>query len=1081
MSKETSNALVDPVQSSSEDLVWLTNSVLSIVVVGASGDLAKKKTYPSLLNLYDDNLLPKNAKIWGFARSALTDDQLRDRLRPFLLKTDHSAEVVERFLQICVYQAGASYGDESAYAEMTSNMAQFEQEHADQKQFNRLFYFAIPPSAFAETGVAIKNQSMQAEEKGWTRLIVEKPFGRDLASFEDLNKTLSQHFSEKHLYRIDHYLGKELVQNLTVLRFANLWLERIWNTENIQAVILTFKEPFGTDGRGGYFDKYGIIRDILQNHLLQVLSLLAMETPSTLEGPNAGKAIRDAKVAVLNAIKPIELEDCILGQYEGYADDPTIENKDTNTPTFAVIRLKINTPRWHGVPFILKAGKALNERKAEMRIQFKDAPAAEYLFEGLSCPRNELVMRMQPNEAVYLKTNVKSPGFTAKPVQSELEVNYDTRFFAHTKESNPDAYTRLIMDVLCGKQGAFVRDDELRRAWEIFTPVLHKIEQENVKPFIYKQGGRGPQEADDFIEKGAGYVRNLDYVFHDGTVQRKTEGTSEAPVPALASKHPLADIPEADKCDIGLFGLAVMGQNFALNMAEHGFKVCVGNRSQGKVDVAVQRAKDEGNLPIVGAKSPGELVAYLKKPRKVIILVQAGTAVDETVSLLARYMEAGDIIIDGGNEWFPNSIKRAEFLQPKGIHFIGMGISGGEEGARKGPSLMPGGPKEAYLAIEPILTKCAAQVERTGPCVGYLGPVGSGNYVKMVHNGVEYGDMQLIAEAYDVMSTVLHMSNEEMADVFDEWNKGELESYLIEITAIILRKKDDETGNGYVVDYVLDKTGAKGTGKWTVQEGAEKGTAVPTMASALDARMLSSKKEEREAASKVLTGPSVDSLGTPQVLADLQAALGASKTTTFAQGSSVMKAASELIGGDKQQIKQQVLDDLQAALYASKICSYAQGLSLIKAASDEHGWDIDLAESARLWTGGCIIRAALLDDIQKAFSGNKDLANLMVDPQFASKLNERSTPWRRLVALCITSGVACPALANSLNYLDTYRRGRLPANLTQAQRDFFGGHTYERTDKEGRFHTAWTDAHKDIGDAKDRTAGEKLEAGKVEI
>jgi len=295
-------------------------SVLSIVVVGASGDLAKKKTYPSLLNLFADNLLPRKLKIWGFARSTLTDDDLRGRLRPFLAKsTTHKEDTIEDFLKRCVYQSGKSYGDDDAFKSMTQAVQAFEAEYADAKEYNRLFYFAIPPSAFADTAVAIKNTSTQDETKGWTRLIVEKPFGRDLQSFEELNKTLSQHFTEKHLYRIDHYLGKELVQNLNVMRFSNIWLERIWNAENIKNVILTFKEPFGTDGRGGYFDKYGIIRDILQNHLLQVLCLLAMETPSQLEGPKAGKAIRDAKVAVLNAITEIELEDVVLGQYEGYA------------------------------------------------------------------------------------------------------------------------------------------------------------------------------------------------------------------------------------------------------------------------------------------------------------------------------------------------------------------------------------------------------------------------------------------------------------------------------------------------------------------------------------------------------------------------------------------------------------------------------------------------------------------------------------------------------------------------------------------------------------------------------------------
>jgi 6-phosphogluconate dehydrogenase len=292
----------------------------------------------------------------------------------------------------------------------------------------------------------------------------------------------------------------------------------------------------------------------------------------------------------------------------------------------------------------------------------------------------------------------------------------------------------------------------------------------------------------------------------------------------------------------------------------------------------------------------------------------------------------------------------------------------------------------------------------------------------------------LIAEVYDVLKQVLGMSNEEMADVFDDWNKGELSSYLLEITSTILRKKDDVTGEGYVLDYVLDKTGMKGTGQWTIQEGAEKGVALPSMAAALDARMLSARKEEREAASKNFPAPSI-------------------------------------VATDKQQ----VLDDLRAALYASKVCAYAQGLSLIRAASDEHQWDVSLAECVRLWTGGCIIRAKLLGNIQLAFSKNKDLANLLVDPGFTTELNERSTDWRRIVALCVTSGVPCPALCSSLTYFDTYRRARLPANLTQAQRDFFGGHTYERTDTEGRFHTAWTEAHKDIGDTNQRTAGEQVQ------
>lgn len=522
--KELSKASSSALEGASPDEVeWLTASALTVVVVGASGDLAKKKTFPSLLNLYRDGLLPDDTVVWGYARSKLSDDELRERLRPYLLQEKCvSEDVVDKFLSICRYQGGSTYGDLEAYTTLKEAIEEREVALPELKGYNRLFYFAIPSNVFAETGLAIRETCMQDESKGWTRLIVEKPFGRDLASFEELNNTLSQYFTEKHIYRIDHYLGKEMVQNLTVMRFSNIWLERIWNRDNVRTIICTFKEPFGTDGRGGYFDQYGIIRDILQNHLLQVLTLLTMEAPICVEGEGAGDAIRDSKVTVLKSIPPIELEDVVLGQYEGYADDPTIENKDTNTPTFAVIRLKINNPRWHGVPIILKAGKALNERKAEMRVQFQDAPASGFLFSDHACPRNELVLRMQPSEAVYLKTNVKSPGFAARPVQSELDLNYDTRYFAAGEcGANPDAYTRLILDVLQGKQAAFVRDDELRRAWEIFTPILHRIEQEKIRPIIYQKGSRGPPEADDFITQQGGYSRNEDYVFHANHTGKK--------------------------------------------------------------------------------------------------------------------------------------------------------------------------------------------------------------------------------------------------------------------------------------------------------------------------------------------------------------------------------------------------------------------------------------------------------------------------------------------------------------------------------------------------------------------------------
>ncbi|ETI47388.1 6-phosphogluconate dehydrogenase (decarboxylating) [Phytophthora nicotianae CJ01A1] len=486
----------------------------------------------------------------------------------------------------------------------------------------------------------------------------------------------------------------------------------------------------------------------------------------------------------------------------------------------------------------------------------------------------------------------------------------------------------------------------------------------------------------------------------------------------------------ADLSDIGLFGLAVMGQNFALNMASHGFKVSVCNRSPDKVDATVQRAKDEGNLPLVGYKDMKEFVASLARPRKVVILVVAGKPVDLTIAALSEFMEPGDIIIDGGNEWFPNSVRRASELEPKGIHFVGMGVSGGEEGARNGPSLMPGGPKEAYDALEPIITKCAAQVD-DGACTTYLGPIGSGNYVKMVHNGIEYGDMQLIAEAYDILKIAGGLTNEELASVFDEWNKGELESFLIEITAQIFAKKDDLTDDGYVVDKILDKTGMKGTGRWTVQEAAERSIAAPTITASLDARYLSARKDERVFASKILSGP------------------------------------SEIPAVDKQQL----IDDVRQALYASKICSYAQGLNLIREAGVQMGWNVDLGECARIWKGGCIIRAKFLDRIKSAYAKDASLISLLVDPDFAAELQARQYSWRRVVSLAVASGIPAPSFSGSLNYYDTFRRERLPANLTQAQRDFFGGHTYERTDREGLFHCAWSAAHHSIGDVSERIRG----------
>lgn len=439
------------------------------------------------------------------------------------------------------------------------------------------------------------------------------------------------------------------------------------------------------------------------------------------------------------------------------------------------------------------------------------------------------------------------------------------------------------------------------------------------------------------------------------------------------------------------------------------------NRSPEKVDDTVARAKAEGNLPVTGFKDLKEFVGSLKTPRRVIILVKAGAPVDATIASLAPLMEKGDIIIDGGNEWFENTERRAKEAAAKGLLYVGMGVSGGEEGARNGPSLMPGGPAEAYKAIEPIVQKVAAQVS-DGPCVTHIGEGGSGNYVKMVHNGIEYGDMQLISEAYDILKSIGGLTNQELAEVFDEWNKGELESFLIEITAQIFKKKDDK-GDGELVDKVLDKAGNKGTGRMTVQEFAERAVPAATIAAALDARFLSSLKSERMAASKIIKGP----------------------------------AEVEKFSGSKKEL----IEAVRAALYASKVCSYAQGLNLIRRTSDEQKWDINMGRLVRIWKGGCIIRCVFLDRIKAAYDRDANLASLLVDGEFAKELNERQASWRKIVALCATNGIPSPAFSGSLAYFDSYRRERLPANLLQAQRDFFGAHTYERTDMEGSFHTEW--------------------------
>lgn len=396
---------------------------------------------------------------------------------------------------------------------------------------------------------------------------------------------------------------------------------------------------------------------------------------------------------------------------------------------------------------------------------------------------------------------------------------------------------------------------------------------------------------------------------------------------------------------------------------------------------------------------------------------------DATIENLSKFMEAGDVIIDGGNEWYENTERRQALVADKGLLMLGMGVSGGEEGARNGPSMMPGGVKDAYDAIEPIVTKVAAQVN-DGPCVTYIGPGGSGNFVKMVHNGIEYGDMQLISECYDVLKVVGGLTNEELAATFNEWNKGELDSFLVEITAKIFEMKDEQTGEGHLVDKILDKTGMKGTGKWTVQQAAEYSIAAPVIATSLDARFISGMKDKRVEASKFYANLG---LGVPK--------------------------------GDTAEDKAALIEEVKAAMYCAKICSYAQGMHLIQAKSDAMNWGIDLSGLARIWKGGCIIRAGFLDRIREAFVNNPSLANLLVDPGFGKDLVDRHMAWRRVVSKAIAAGVSMPAMTSALSYFDAYRRERVPANLVQAQRDYFGSHTFERIDMPGNFHAIWSEGN----------------------
>lgn len=486
----------------------LENGCLSIVVLGASGDLAKKKTFPALFNLYRQGFLqPREVYIFGYARTKLSDDGLRDRLRGHLdqgkgTSSSHS-EDVSKFLQLIKYVSG-SYDSEDGFQLLDKEISEHEKSKNSQKgSSRRLFYLALPPSVYPSVCKMIRICCMNDSNLGgWTRIVVEKPFGKDLSSAEELSAQLGGLFNEEQIYRIDHYLGKELVQNLLVLRFANRLFLPLWNRDNIDNVQIVFKEDFGTEGRGGYFDEYGIIRDIIQNHLLQVFCLVAMEKPSSLKP----ERIRDEKVKVLQSVLPIADEDVVLGQYEGYTDDPTVPD-DSNTPTLASVVLRIHNERWEGVPFILKAGKALNSRKAEIRIQFKDVPGD--IFKCKNQGRNEFVIRLQPSEAMYMKLTVKEPGLEMATVQSELDLSYRQRYQGVTI---PEAYERLILDTIRGDQQHFVRRDELKAAWEIFTPLLHRIDKGELKSLPYKPGSRGPVEADELLKK-AGYVQTQGYIW----------------------------------------------------------------------------------------------------------------------------------------------------------------------------------------------------------------------------------------------------------------------------------------------------------------------------------------------------------------------------------------------------------------------------------------------------------------------------------------------------------------------------------------------------------------------------------------
>ena len=473
----------------------------------------------------------------------------------------------------------------------------------------------------------------------------------------------------------------------------------------------------------------------------------------------------------------------------------------------------------------------------------------------------------------------------------------------------------------------------------------------------------------------------------------------------------------ANQCDIGLIGLGVMGENLVLNMESKGFSVAVFNRTTEVTEkFAAGRATGKNIQP---TRTIEEFVGALKKPRIAMMMVKAGAPVDAVIGEVAPLLERGDVLIDGGNSLFTDTQRRDKELEAKGIHFVGMGVSGGEEGALKGPSLMPGGSRESWEIIAPIFRKIAAQVDGE-PCCRYMGPDGAGHYVKMVHNGIEYGDIQLICESYAILKDVLGMDAAQLADVFAEWNRGELESYLIEITSQIFRKIDPDTGQP-LVDMILDKAGQKGTGIWTLQAAIRQYVVISTINAAVEARVISSRKEDRVAASKILPQP---------------------RARQFKSN------------------RERLVDAVRDALYASKIVSYAQGMELLRSGSTTYDWNLNIGDIATIWRGGCIIRAKFLNRIVQAYKRDPALHNLLLDRYFTRAIRKAQPKWRLVLSTAIKHGVAAPAFSASLAYFDSYRSARLPANLLQAQRDFFGAHTYERIDKPGVFHTEWREPEK---------------------